>query len=151
MKALFLDIDGVVNSKETLIRNYRKNGKGTSLGIDPELAFIVGKIIIHTDCKLVISSSWRNHPDSIETIKQQVYPDIYGTTPNLRSTYDDNGRDVTRGSEVAKYLLEHPEITKYAILDDDGDFLDDQPLFKTTWAKGINQDIADEVERYLNS
>ena len=142
MKALFLDIDGVCNSEETLKRQYFDTGKAGILGIAPELAFIVGKIILDTKCKVVISSSWRNWDDGVQQIKDKVYPDIYGITPNARTGF--------RGEEINMYLKEHPEITHYAILDDDNDFYPDQPLFKTTWKHGITEDIAKQVTEYLN-
>jgi len=142
MKALFLDIDGVCNSEESLVRQYLKKKIGTSLGIDPQMAFTVGKIILDTGCVLVISSSWRNHPEGMKQIKSAVYPDIYGKTPNIP--------DKSRGDEVKAYIKEHPEITKYAILDDESDFYKDQPLFKTEWKKGITKQIAKKVTEYLN-
>lgn len=142
MKALFLDIDGVCNSEESLKRQYLRDGKPTILEIDPEMAFMVGKIILDTDCKLVISSSWRNWPDGMEQIKQAVYHDIYGKTGN--------SKDGFRGKEVRQYLKEHPEITHYAILDDDSDFFKYQPLFQTSWKKGITKEIAQAVTDYLN-
>lgn len=142
MKALFLDIDGVCNSEETLVKQYLKNRVGKTLGIDPTMAFMVGKIVLDTGCVLVISSSWRNWPDGMKQIKESVYPEIYGKTPNARSGF--------RGAEVRAYLKAHPEITKYAILDDDNDFYKYQPLFKTEWKTGITKQIAKKVTEYLN-
>lgn len=57
----------------------------------------------------------------------------------------------TRGREIAKWLSEHLEVTKYAILDDGSDFLPEQkPVhFKTTWEKGLTEEIAQEVIKYL--
>lgn len=142
MKALFLDIDGVCNSEESLKRQYLRKGKATILEIDPEMAFRVGKIILNTDCKLIISSSWRHWPEGMEQIKDAVYHDIYGTTPTSSKGF--------RGNEIKSYLDEHPEITRYAILDDDSDFYPDQPLFKTQWKVGITEEIANKVTEYLN-
>lgn len=141
MKVLFLDIDGVANSAEDA-----KATRGV-LGISPEKAFIIGKIILDTDCKVVISSSWRNWPEGMEQIKQQIYPDIYDITPNSHLVHYE---DKPRGTEIKTWLSQHPEVTRYAILDDDSDFFDDQPLFKTTWEKGITPEIARKVTDYLN-
>ena len=142
MKALLLDIDGVCNSEKSRKRQYLRKGKATILEIDPEMAFRVGKIILNTDCKLIISSSWRHWPEGMEQIKDAVYHDIYGTTPTSRKGF--------RGNEIKAYLDEHPEITRYAILDDDSDFYPDQPLFKTQWKVGITEEIANKVTEYLN-
>jgi hypothetical protein len=157
-KILFLDIDGVVNSQEFQLKGRKDSGL---LGIDPLLAFTVGRIILNTDCLLVISSSWRNWPDGIKQIKSQIYPDIYGTTPYFSTKeleFEKDGvldiYDVTRGREVEAWLNEHKEELgeyKYAILDDDDDFLPNQPLFKTRWKTGITEEIAKAVTDYLNS
>ena len=143
MKALFLDIDGVCNSEESLKRQFLRNGKAGILEIDPEMAFMVGQIILRTDCVLVISSSWRSWPEGMEQIKSNIYSDIYGITPHSKSGF--------RGDEVRAYLEGHPEITKYAILDDDSDFHDSQPLFKTSWKIGITKEIQQRVINHLNS
>jgi hypothetical protein len=48
------------------------------------------------------------------------------------------------------WLDQHPDVTRYAILDDDSDFYADQPLFKTAWQTGITDEIAQQVTEYLN-
>lgn len=42
-------------------------------------------------------------------------------------------------------------VTAYAILDDDSDMLPEQMpnFFKTSWATGITEEIADAVEKHL--
>lgn len=138
MKVLFLDIDGVVNSKQTLAKPHK-----SLLGIDPELAFKVGKIILDTGCEVVLSSSWRHFPEGIDEVKAMVYPTLYGMTPSVEGG--------SRGQEIKLWLADHPEVTHYAILDDESDFDDDQPLFKTSWETGLTDEIAKEVTDYLNS
>ena len=56
-----------------------------------------------------------------------------------------------RGDEINAWLSEHPEVTKYAILDDESDFYDDQPLFQTTFETGLTDEIAQKVIDHLNS
>lgn len=134
-KALFLDIDGVVNCQSTRQRS------GGFIGIDPQLAFLVGKIILETDCKVVVSSSWRHFNGGLDEIRQAVYPELYSVTPTIGGV---------RGEEVEAWLKEHPEVGTYAILDDDDDFLPEQPLFKTTWQTGITEEIMQRVIAHLN-
>lgn len=136
MKVLFLDIDGVVNCVST-----RQRHRGF-IGIDPLLAFIVGKIQLDTDCHVVLSSAWRLHPDGREEVRKQVC-DVIDVTPDLP-----NG---IRGLEIQAWLTEHPGVTRYAILDDNDDFLPDQKLFQTTWQTGITEEIATQVTEYLNA
>lgn len=135
MKVLFLDIDGVVNSRSTT--DFRNN----LYPIDPYMAFLVGKIQLDTDCKVVLSSSWRLHPDGITAVEKAVVK-VIDKTPYL---------DGIRGDEVKAWLDKHPEVTKYAILDDDSDFHTDQPLFKTTFEFGLTEEIAKSVTEYLNA
>lgn len=136
MKVLFLDIDGVVNCATT---SQRHRG---FIGIDPVMAFRVGKIVLDTGCEVVLSSSWRLSPDARDEVAKQVYKFI-DVTPDLQGKTD-------RGCEITAWLEKHPEVTRHAILDDNTDFHADQPLFKTSWATGITDEIAKEVTDYLN-
>lgn len=138
MKVLFLDIDGVANSA-----TYAKSlGKGGMLGIDPAAAKIIRKLIYETECFVVISSTWRHSPDLMAQIQEQITQRIYGQTPYLAAI---------RGAEIKKYLDEHPEITHYAIVDDDSDMLPEQKehFFKTSWETGITPEIAKAITEYL--
>lgn len=136
-KILFLDVDGVINSRDSTIF------KGSLWPLDPYKAFLVGKIKLETNCDVVLSSSWRHHPDGVREVERRVVP-IVDITPTLKNTS-------FRGDEVRSWLSKHPEVEKYAVLDDDSDFYNDQPLFKTTFDSGLNDDIANNVISYLNS
>lgn len=145
MKVLFLDIDGVVNKHE----NFNPTAKRTMFPLDSYCAFLVGKIKLDTDCEVVLSSAWRLHKDSRQQVKDRVVA-IYDTTPMLRTMYDGD-KNVTRGEEIRRWLNTHPEVTRYAILDDDSDFYDTQPLFKTTFQDGLTDEIAQKVIEHLNA
>jgi hypothetical protein len=138
-KVLFLDIDGVCNSRSTLQRSQRS---GSILGMDGYLSFLVGKIQLDTDCKIVLSSSWRHSPDGLAEVKAHF--DLYGITPSSGSG--------VRGNEIQAWLNEHPEVTRYAIVDDDADMLSSQlpNFFKTTFEFGITTDIAQAITEHLN-
>lgn len=132
---LFLDIDGVVNSYRT------KQRFGGFIGIDPELAAKVKRIITETGCKVVLSSTWRLDEKSQNHVKEKVcnFIDVTVSLPGL----------AIRGQEVRQWVETHPEVKRYAILDDTDDFLEGQPLFQTRFATGITDDIADTVIKYL--
>ncbi|GAB90173.1 HAD domain-containing protein [Gordonia rhizosphera] len=136
MKVLFLDIDGVVNSRRSSVRS------GRIVGIDPQLADRVGRIIAETGCKVVLSSTWRLWEENVAEVRAAVTPELYGMTPSIPF-----GR---RGDEVQRWLADHPEVTRYAIVDDNDDFAPDQPLFRTSWEVGITDEVADAVIAYLN-
>ena len=139
MKVLFLDIDGVVNCATTTQRH-----RGF-IGIDPFMAFLVGKIVLDVpDLKVVLSSTWRSfHDDGKEEISKQVTP-IHDCTPN-------SWKDSTRGTEIQAWLDAHPEVTKYAIVDDDTNMIESQlpNFFRTYWHTGITKEIADKITAHL--
>lgn len=134
MKVLFLDIDGVVNCETTTQRH-----RGT-IGIDPYMAFLVGKIVMDTECEVVLSSSWRHWTDGREEVERQVCR-LFDVTPTIHGKI--------RGEEIEAWLMEHPDVSTYAILDDDDDMLPHQPHFKTDWKVGITPEIADAVTGHL--
>ncbi len=142
MKILFLDVDGVVNCVTTAQRH-----RG-AIGIDPYMALLVDRIIQATKCEVVLSSTWRLWENSRKEVEQQVckFIDVTKSMPLI------GGSEMhERGKEIAEWLSRHPEVEKYAILDDSTDFMPDQPLFKTSWSTGLTQEIANEVIAHLNS
>ncbi len=145
-KILFLDIDGVVNNEKTVHKySYRSHH-----GIDPELAFLVGKIQLDTDCEVVLSSSWRGHEDNHAIIKKQVV-DFIDITPRCCTGI--------RGVEIYKWIQDNVPAAdrmaknfRYAILDDDSDMhlWQKDDFFKTSWKTGITPEIAQAVTKHLN-
>ena len=135
MKVLFLDIDGVVNRVGT-----RQRYRGF-MGIDPFLASMVGKIILDTGAAVVLTSTWRHFQGGREEVDRHVYK-TFDVTPIADTGF--------RGEEVKMWLDDHPEVTRYAIVDDDSDFYADQPLFKTNWQTGITDEVAKQVTKFLN-
>lgn len=148
MKVLFLDIDGVCNSAEYAERRFKETGKGGLLGIDQILAKRVRRIVKETDCKVVLSSTWRLYPNARDQVRRDVVGFI-DVTPNFQAG-EQNGR-TERGYEIQDWLDRHQEVEVYAILDDDNDFLKDQWLFKTTFKEGLTEKIAANVIAHLNS
>lgn len=149
MKVLFLDIDGVCNSRD-FVRRRRATNRNYKLwlDVDPEAVKLIRRIIKETDCRVVLSSTWRLYPESREVVKRDVchYIDV---TKDLQAGAKRGV--VARGEEIQAWLAEHPNVTQYAIIDDDSDFLPYQWLFKTTFEKGLTEDIAQCVIDHLNS
>ncbi len=143
MKIIFLDVDGVLNCKTTIARC-----QGV-IGIDPFLVMEFNRIVFATDAKIVLSSSWRNWKGGVEEIEKRTMK-MYSHTPYL-----DHAK-ATRGDEIEEWLRRQKlksdfKVDKYAILDDDSDFYSWQPLFKTTWEKGLTEEIANQATNHLNS
>lgn len=143
MKILFLDIDGVVNCSSTKERH-----RGF-IGIDPEKAKMIQDILKRTETNVVLSSTWRLDALSRAEVKEKVCPCI-DVTPHM--PIPGGVEACERGKEIARWLSDHPEVTRYAILDDDSDMLDEQlpSFFKTTWQEGLTENIAKKVEEHLN-
>jgi hypothetical protein len=151
MKILFLDIDGVVNCKDTFTQTKRPG----PYPLDSYMAFLVGRIQLETGCKVVLSSAWRLHPEGIQNVSERVV-ELLDITPSVkwdgvpkfaRGHWWKNHE--LRGDEINAWLEKHPEVEKYAILDDSLDFYDNQPLFRTTWEKGLTDEIAEQVIQHL--
>jgi hypothetical protein len=144
MKVLFCDVDGVLNcAKYFNTRHTPRDLKPKDL--DPARVLILHRILEATGAKVVVSSSWRNDEESLNEIKQAAEPFYLDKTGRLPSYQD-------RHEEIREWLGEHPEVTKYAILDDDecaglghgGNF------FKTEWyGEGLNEKIAELLIKHF--
>lgn len=142
MKLLFLDIDGVCNSEEF----FRKNPK-EHFPIDPNAALLVKKIILYTGCKVILSSTWRHHPDNVVEIEKRITP-IFHTTPSCCTGI--------RGAEIYKWMNDHisykeRDETRYAILDDDSDMLlwQKDNFFQTSGKIGLTEEITEKIINHL--
>lgn len=146
MKILFLDIDGVCNNQKTRERQ----GDTSFIGIKPELAELVRDIVAATDCKIVLSSTWRMFPDSKKWAEDHIAP-FYDQTIDLQRGA--KWGVVERGYEILEWLNGHPDVERYAILDDNSDMLPSQMpnFFQTTWERGLTPEIRDRVIEHLNA
>lgn len=140
MKVLFLDIDGVLNCITTSGFHVR-DAKDALWPLDPYMAFMVGKIQLDTGCEIVLSSSWRWSEDGVAKVRKLV--NLLDITPKI------NG---SRGEQIQAWLDKHPEVTAYAILDDDSDMLPEQlpNFFQTTFDNGLTEDLALAVTKHLS-
>ena len=131
MKVIFLDIDGVLNHRDT------KDRIGGYIGLNPGMIKRFNRIIAaHPDVKIVVSSTWRhsfshgvyeNFGQLVELLKSRgVEGEIIGHTPFPPDEPPSGGwmalgatAHLTRGAEIRLYLKDHPEVTNYIVLDDD--------------------------------
>ena len=127
MRVLFLDIDGVLNRRGT------KERCGGYLGVDRELSRRFLTWLRGTDVKVVLSSTWRLHPEMWDHLREAGIK-FDGVTPDLvRKRVSGVYEATVRGDEINKYLDDFPQITSYAILDDNSDMLEHQkPFFVQT-------------------
>lgn len=147
---LFLDIDGVLNYTacpwhwDGKKNTNKGKGHGGIYGIDPAKVELINHIIITTNCRIVLSSTWRLSSDWKDALRAAGLNLglVIGVTPNLGL--------VDRGHEIKAWLDANSGVERYAIVDDDCDMLPGQPLFQTSHYDGINAVIADQIIEYLN-
>lgn len=149
IKILFLDVDGVLNGE-----NY---GYG---GVDDSLLFLLKTIIDSTQCKIVLSTTWRLNQSARATLLHfmkaradiNVEDIIIGDTPSLKGK--------KRAFEIESFLnseefQSHYVCTKWCAIDDLA--LNQQyPIFmrnhfvRTNFRTGITSSDAYNVVQILN-
>ena len=135
MKIIFLDIDGVLNCEKT------PNPRKFPYVIDKKLLTRLNRLLERTKARVVLSSSWRCDPIGLLAAKHWGVPFIDVCPDKPKST---------RGKEMQKWLAYHPRVTRFAVIDDEDDELDDLPLFQPSNKTGLTHRIAKGVEDYLN-
>jgi hypothetical protein len=135
MKIIFLDIDGVLNCDKT------PNPRNFPYVVDKKLLARLNRLLERTRAKVVLSSSWRGDPVGLLAAKYWGVPFIDVCPDKPRSP---------RGKEMQKWLADHKRVTRFAVLDDEDDELDDLPLFQPSSKTGLTPEIAKGVEHYLN-
>ena len=134
LRVIFLDIDGVLNSKKT------PNPRKLPYVVDTRLLRKFRRLVGRSRAKVVLSSSWRHDPAGLFSARYHGirYVDVVPDMP---------GRP--RRDEIVAWIRKHPEVTRYAVIDDDDDDLDDLPLFQPSNSTGLTQKIANGVIKYL--
>ena len=134
MNVIFLDIDGVLVTP----RSCAAGSDRTSQNFDAIAAALLRRVCVEHKAKIVISSTWRLRAIRSlrgERFNTRLYENL--TKSNLVEFCHDDWvtkdlrrftEGVVRGDEIKEWLSRHPEVTKYVILDDDVDMLDEQKL-----------------------
>lgn len=152
MKVIFLDFDGVLNSSASFIMESRKTAAERGMPVNKTLdrtccsnfQYILDKT---PGLKIVISSTWRELFE-LDWLKEHLKS--YGIdsslvidkTPSLMGRGWDRA---DRGEEINAWLKEHPEVTKFVVLDDNyiGDGLEEAgKVVATSWTVGLTLDQA---------
>ena len=125
-KAVFLDIDGVLNNQNHILKLIELLGEKQYCQLNKDLGEIpfdyrsckwLHKLIKETNADVILSSTWRISKDLINGIEKYAEIKIKDVTPRLNTI---------RGEEIQQYLDTHKEITNYVIIDDDKDMLESQ-------------------------
>ncbi|MDE5562812.1 MAG: hypothetical protein K2J01_04625 [Clostridiales bacterium] len=156
MKIVFLDIDGVLNSREY----DRTRDKSKLTNIDETRIPFVKQIVEQTGAVIVLSSTWRTHwnSDKNKCDEDGLYiidlfgkygVEIYDKTPDL-------GFYADRPDEIKQYLLELGEkVESFVIIDDYlygwGDLSDRFVRTDPYRSLGIDADTVAQAVKILNN
>ena len=150
MNLIFLDVDGVLNSINNLIKVYnetQKSHSGYSFPFDPNCLENLKELVTKTNSNLVISSTWRLTSEGRNTLLQELKKYdldklVIGYTPFLNSN---------RNEEIKEFLsnFEANINPNFIILDDDSDIDDLLPfLVKTDNQVGLtNENVQQAIKK----
>lgn len=146
-RILFLDVDGVLN----------RCGKSNQ-GLEADKCDLLADLCRRSGCKVVVSSTWRRYPHLMEDRLLPMFRsrgiECVGQTPMLERP-NPGGHVVVaaaRHEEITAWLAEHPEVTQYAIVDDDRDADDGTGRYvRTDSYEGMTESHAAKIERILTT
>lgn len=144
MKVLFLDIDGVLNTHKSI-------GRFGFDFIDNILVALVARIVRETDCKIVLSSSWRvDEKDRVIATRELAEQGltIHDCTPVITRGGWEAGGWVRRHEEIQAWLNQNP-VDRFAILDDEKDACIEGSFFRTDENTGLTVQITEQVIQHL--
>lgn len=147
MKIIFLDIDGVLVNRNSLLKQ-----SGLESEPDPPCVEALNRITTETQAVIVVSSTWRLIGETAVRRKLRdwgIQGRVLGITPINR---DD--RTTTRGREIQLWINVYSRsinLGNYVILDDDADVeMDLTKLIRTQFETGLTMSDADNAIAILN-
>lgn len=165
MRVTFLDFDGVLNrygehNSFKLDAPWRDDPVDIRMPFEAECIERLNDIVRGAETKLVISSSWRTDRTQDQLARSlQWYGcigEVVGMTPDLTQEYFEADKPIdviARGDEIEAYLVRHPEVTEFVILDDVADMGRLTPcLVQTHMALGLTYtDVAAAIQTFAVS
>lgn len=146
MKVIFLDIDGVLNSQRTYLAYggypFPEEDKGphSKGNMDWIAVAMVKRLARKYKAEIVLHSSWRTSVTALEMgrILDLEIKEI--TNPN-----------VEKSRSIKEYLILHPEIDKYVILDDDPMYDENDCQVFVNGARGLSAGNYDRASMILEN
>lgn len=142
-KVIFLDIDGVLNEHEWM--------QNHTPWLDENKLKLLSSVLQKTGAKVVLSSNWRevwNEPMFLENQNTGIYAghklfakhniEVVGCTRAFGK----------RSDEILEYVANHPEIKKYAAIDDMD--IGIRNLVQTDGSVGLTEKDAEELVKILS-
>ncbi len=148
MRVIFLDIDGVLNSKkwfEIMLARLAVTGEQHKFDnglVDPAAIATFNALLKLTHAKVVVSSTWRKYYP-LDELKAHLGSQGLDTTNFIGKT--GNSADGHRGREIAAWL-EANDVDSFVAIDDSSDLenLGDRH-FKTSWEEGLLPKHVDSI------
>lgn len=156
MKVIFLDIDGVLVTRNSIKYQYLNFPDETNIRFSKKAVKNLNKLIRLTKAEIVISSTWRlfHSLEELQNIfeEQKIKGEIISTTSVEKATIEE---DIPRGQKIADWLEQHPEVEQYVIIDDDiqADCIQFHPFncVETSYKRGFSpEDRFNEALAILN-
>lgn len=128
MNVIFLDLDGVMSPQtecNVIVNSSDPNGMRFSTKAVFALSYIMGEAMLYPKPRIVLSSTWRF--EGLEAMQQvwkenRLAGEIYDIT-SLHAADEAIARGASsaecRAIEIKEWLSRHPEVNKFAILDDE--------------------------------
>lgn len=140
MNVLFLDFDGVLNTPKSWI------ARGPDALDDDKLSRL-HQVVQATKCKVVVSSSWRIL-HSLAELQAFLMLDssvVIDVTPRKLDLW-------RRDEEIKAWLADHPEVDKFAVVDDESSDLTgvEGRLVKTDTNTGLQEQHIDQLIQLLS-
>lgn len=132
MKAIFLDVDGVLNSDEYFDSVSDSDDDSIENEIDMDKIKLLKEAVDLTDAQVVLSSSWR-YTRKAQSLRELLIENgiVTDVAPFLQNK---------RGLEIKSWLKNNPDVDDFVILDDEVfDSYDDfllSKLIKTSDSNG---------------
>jgi hypothetical protein len=126
-KVLFLDVDGVLNSKLYYKNSFNPNENHSRF--DAYSVFLIKQLIEEFSLKIVITSTWR--AGMVDKLMSELKRNELLTYLH-KDSFTPVIRLAQRGEEIKAWLAKHPEITEFVIIDDNENMLEEQ---KTRFVK----------------
>ena len=120
MKVIFLDIDGVLVTRNSIKYQYLNFPDEPNIRFSKKAVKNLNKLVRLTKAKIVISSTWRlfHSLEKLQNIfeEQKIEGEIISTTSVEKATVEE---DIPRGQKIADWLEQYPKVKQYVIIDDD--------------------------------
>ena len=120
MKIIFLDIDGVLVTRNSIKYQYLNFPDEDEIRFSKKAVKNLNKLIRLTKARIVISSTWRlfHSFEKLQNIfeEQKIKGKIISTTSVEKATIEE---DIPRGQKITDWLEQNSKVEQYVIIDDD--------------------------------